>query len=150
MKAQMSNQVFLALATVAWANGDLAASERAGILSAARGAGYSEEDLAYLSKSIETRRELSSLSLRKLSALDRVFVYATAEWLARLDGDVEQSEANALNELGDFLKVSESVRINARQAVLAIAQLPTGDKPDRYDLVKLREVLEQSLRAQSR
>jgi tellurite resistance protein len=149
MKPQMNNQVFLALATVAWADGDLAPEERAGILSAARSAGYSEEDVAYLSNTIDTPCELSSLSLRKLSALDRVFVYATAEWLARLDGNVDQSEVDALKKLGDFMKVSEEARANARQAVLDIARLPTGAKPDRYDLVKLREVLEQNLRAKS-
>jgi len=147
MKPQLTNQVFLALATIAWANGDLAASERAGILSAARNAGYNDDELAYLSKLIETRVELSSLSLRKLSALDRVFVYATAEWVARLDGDVLPSEATALQQLGDFLKVAEPVRASARQVVLDIAKLPSGSRPDKYDLVQLREVLDQSMRA---
>jgi len=145
----MNIQVFLALATVAWANGDLSADERAGILNAARSAGYSEEDLAALSKAIETPRELSSLSLQRLNALDRVFTYAAAEWLARLEGSVGPKEAAALAALGDFLKMSEAVRANARQAVQDIAKLPTGDKPDRYDFVKLREALERSLRAKA-
>lgn len=146
MKARLNNQVFLALATIAWANGDLAASERAGILSAARNAGYKEEELAYLSKLIETRVELSSLSLHRLSALDRVFVYGTAEWVARLDGDVLPSEAEALQKLGDFLKVSEQVRTRARTFVLELAKLPEGNRPDKYDLPKLRDLLEESMR----
>ena len=145
----MNTQVFLALATVAWANGDLSADERAGILSAARSAGYSEEELAVLSKAIETPRELSSLALQRLSALDRVFAYAAAEWLARLEGNVGQKEAAALKALGDYLKMSETVRANARKAVQDIAKLPTGAKPDRYDFVKLRDVLERSMQAKA-
>jgi uncharacterized membrane protein YebE (DUF533 family) len=145
----MNTQVFLALATVAWANGDLSADERAGILNAARSAGYSEQELAVLAKAIETPRELSSLSLQRLSALDRVFTFAAAEWLARLEGKVGQQEAAALKALGDFLKLSEAVRAKARQAVQDIAKLPTGDKPDRYDFVKLREVLERSMQTKA-
>jgi len=141
----MNTQVFLAIATVAWANGDLSADERAGILSAARSAGYNDDDLALLTKGIEMRRDLSSLSLHRMSALDRVFAYAASEWLARLEGTVGQSEAAALKALGDFLMVSEEVRDSARQAVLEIAQLPTGARPERYDFVMLREVLERNL-----
>jgi hypothetical protein len=147
MKAALNRQVFLALSTIAWANGDLATDERDGILSAARGAGFTDEDLASLAEAIKTPCELSSLSLRKLSALDRVFVYATGEWLARLDGAVEQSEEEALKNLGDFLMVSERVRNDARQLVLDVAKLPTGDKPGRYDLVKLRDLLDEKMRA---
>jgi uncharacterized membrane protein YebE (DUF533 family) len=145
----MNNQVFLALATVAWANGDLSADERAGILGAARSAGYSEQELTVLSTAIETPRELSSLSLHRLSALDRLFAYAAAEWLARLEGNVGHKEAAAIKALGDGLKLSETVRTHARQAVQEIAKLPTGDKPDRYDFVKLREALERSMRAKA-
>jgi uncharacterized membrane protein YebE (DUF533 family) len=145
MKA-LNRQVFLALATVAWADGNLAAEERDGILQAARGAGFSQDDLDSLAAAIQTPSDLSSLDLRKLSALDRVFVYATAEWLAALDGVVEQSEQVALGRLGDALMISERVRTNARQATRDVAQLPTGDRPDRYDLVKLRELLEQRMR----
>ena len=150
MEPKLNNQVFLALATIAWANGKLAPEERAGILSAARNAGYSEEALAYLSKLIETRVELSSLSLHRISAVDRVFVYAAAEWVARIDGRVVPGEEAALQALGDFLKVSEEVRANARRIVLEIAKLPGGDRPDRYDLVKLREAIEASMKAERR
>jgi hypothetical protein len=146
----VNNQVFLALATVAWANGDLSADERAGILSAARSAGYSEPELADLSKAIEIPRELSSLSLHRLSALDRVFTYAAGEWLARLEGTVGPKEAAALKALGDVLKMSETARANARQSVQDIAKLPTGAKPDRYDFAKLREALERSMQAKGR
>jgi uncharacterized membrane protein YebE (DUF533 family) len=146
MKAGLNRQVFLALATIAWADGHFAPEERDGILRAARGAGLSELEITSLSEAIQKPCELSSLSLRRLSALDRVFAYATGEWIARLDGDVAATEAEALKKLGDFLMVSERVRNDARQAVLDVAKLPTGDRPDRYDLVSLRQLLEQKMR----
>jgi len=70
----LNRQVFLALATVAWADGSLAPEERDGILSAARGAGFAGADLTSLEQAIQSPVALSSLSLRKLSALDRVFI----------------------------------------------------------------------------
>lgn len=148
MTAPMNTQVFLALATVAWANGEMSADERAGILSAARASGYSEGDLALLSKAIETPRQLSSLSLHRLTALDRVFAYAAASWLARFDGGA--TEQAAVQALGDYLRVAEEVRAEARAAVEEIAKLAGSDKPDRYDLVKLREVLERNMRPKAR
>jgi uncharacterized membrane protein YebE (DUF533 family) len=143
MKPQVSYQVFLALATIAWANGTLAPEEREGILSAARHAGYSEPELAYLSKLIETPVAVSSLALHRLSGRDRIFVCAAAEWVARVDGHVDPSEVAALQALGDRLRVAEPVREKARRAVVEIAKLPGGNRPDRFDLVKLRELLDQ-------
>ncbi|HHH31172.1 MAG TPA: TerB family tellurite resistance protein [Polyangiaceae bacterium] len=144
MKA-LNRQVFLALATVAWADGQLAPDERDGILQAARSAGFDDADVDALSKSIEAPVSLSSLDLRKLSALDRVFVYAMAEWLARIDNQLDPKEQVALDELGAFLMLSERVRTKARDAVQEIARLPTGNRPDRFDLVGLRSLLEQRM-----
>jgi uncharacterized membrane protein YebE (DUF533 family) len=146
----MHTQVFLALATVAWANGDLSAAERAGILGAARASGYSDSDLALLDEAIRTPRELTSLSLHRFSALDRVFAYAAAEWLARIEGAPGPSEIAAVKALGDYIRVSEEVREIARRAVQEIEQLPAGDRPDRYDFVKLRELLDRQMRATAR
>lgn len=144
MKA-LNRQVFLALATVAWADGQLAPDERDGILQAARSAGFNDADVDALSKSIEVPVSLSSLTLRKLSALDRVFVYAMAEWLARIDNQLDPKEQVALDELGAFLMLSERVRTKARDAAQEIARLPTGNRPDRFDLVGLRSLLEQRM-----
>ncbi len=145
MKPAMNRQVFLALATVAWADGNLAADERDGILRAARGAGYEGDALEALAKAIEQPCDVATLDLRKLSAIDRVFAYATAEWLARLDGVVHPGEEQALKRLGEHLMLSDRVRDKAKQASLEVAKLPMGDRPDRYDLVKLRSLLEQRM-----
>ena len=90
--------------------------------------------------------DLSGLVLRKLSALDRVYVYAMGEWLARIDGHVDPREEAALQKLGDFLMISERVRGQGKQASLDIAALPSGTRPDKFDLRKLRGLLEQRRR----
>jgi len=145
VKPALNRQVFMALATIAWADGDLAVEERDGILRAARGAGFSDEALASLGEAIQTPCDLDSLDLRKLNAADRVFVFATGEWLARLDGVVHDSERDALQKLGAFLMLSERVQKKATQAALEIAKLPSGNKPEHYDLVKLRSLIEERL-----
>ncbi len=145
VKPALNRQVFMALAAIAWADGDLAPEERDGILRAAGGAGFSGDALASLGEAIQTPCDLESLDLRKLDAADRVFVYATGEWLARLDGVVKDSERDALQKLGDFLMLSDRVKKNATQAVLEVAQRPSGDQPEHYDLVKLRELIAQRL-----
>lgn len=145
MKPMLNRHVFLALATVAWADGELAPEERTGILRAAEGAGYPADDLAQLDAAIQQPRDIASLNLGKLSATDRVFVYATAVWLAQMDGMVEPGEREALQKLGDRLMVSDRVRSEAAATAAQVAQLPTGDRPDRYDLVKLRELIEARL-----
>jgi uncharacterized membrane protein YebE (DUF533 family) len=142
----LNRQVFLALGTIAWADGQLAPEERDGILSAARKAGWSDADLEALQRDLGTPVELSSLDLRKLSALDRVFVYAMGEWLARLDGVVHPDEQKALDALGEFLMLADRVREKALKATIEVAELPSGNRPDRYDLVGLRSMLEERMR----
>ena len=104
MRVTLNRQVFLALATIAWADGHFDQSEREGILRAARNSGHNDESIRGLDEAIKTPVSLDSLDLRKLSALDRVFVYACGEWLARIDG------AGALIlERGSFVEPHELV-----------------------------------------
>lgn len=145
MKPALNRNVFLALATVAWADGVFAPEEREGILRAAAGAGYSERECAELDVAMQQPRDIDSLSLGRLSAVDRVFVFATAVWLARIDGVIDPGEQQALRRLGDKLMLSERVRTQADATAVEVAQLPTGSRPDKYDLVKLRELVEERL-----
>jgi uncharacterized membrane protein YebE (DUF533 family) len=142
MKITLNRQVFLALATIAWADGHLDQSEREGILRSARSSGWTDDSVASLDEALKSPVALDSLDVRKLSALDRVFVYATGEWLARIDGHLDPKEEVALKALGTFLMLSPAVQERARTAALEVAALPSGNRPDKYDLVKLRQVLQ--------
>ena len=73
-----------------------------------------------------------------LSKEDRLFVYAVACWIARLDGRITPEESDALAKLGERLGIPERPRVAAEAVAREVAELPEGDRPARYDLVALR------------
>lgn len=144
--AKLSKDVFLALAAIGWADGDLDADEAAGILRAAREEGLDAGALAEVEAATKTKRELGTIDRKALSAVERTFVYATAIWLARMDGFVDPGEREALHRLAHLLHIPDRVRTEASAAALEVAQ-STGDKADKYDLKKLRERVQDRLDA---
>lgn len=144
--AGLSREVFLALCAIGWADGALDADEAEGIRRAAAAAGLSSDDLLQIEQATRTPHALESLDPNELTRAQRMFVYATAVWLARLDGHVDPGERAALRRLGDMLGLSDAARTHASAGALEVAQLPTGDRPARYDFVRLRERLDARLR----
>lgn len=140
MKPGWNEHVVIALATIAWADGKLADQERAGLLRAAADAGFTEEELADVEEAIKEPRSLDDLHLHRLTAIDRIFLYGTGIWLARLDG-VDASEREALTKLADKLMLAERVQRGVTKAVDEVAA--KGADADTFDLVALREVLTQ-------
>lgn len=145
MGERLSKDVFIALAAVGWADGHLDREEADGIVRAALECGLELDDIAKIEEATKKHIDLGTLDRSKLSPLDRTFVYATAIWLARLDGVVDPDEREALHKLGDLLNMPDRVRTQASAAALEIAQLEGGDRPDRYDFNRLRQRLEERL-----
>ena len=145
MAERLSRDVFIALAAIGWADGELDAEEADGIVRAALEAGLEIDDIAAIEEATKKRCDLTTLDRSKLSVLERTFVYATAIWLARLDGHVDPAEREALRKLGDLLNMPDRVRTQASAAALEIAQLPSGDRPARYDFKRLRQRVEERL-----
>jgi uncharacterized membrane protein YebE (DUF533 family) len=145
MEAKLGLDVFLALAAVGWADGDLGAEEAEGIVASAREAGLGPEELERLEQAVRNRQELVGIDTRKLSREDRVFVYATAVWLCRLDGVVDPAERETLHKLGNRLGLSDGARTQASAAAFEVAQLPSGDRPGKFDLLRLRERIAERL-----
>jgi len=145
----LSKDAFLALAAVAWADGKLDPDEADAIVRAA-----AEENLA-LGELEDVEREvmafqdrphdakdqpdLSFLDRSAMSKQDRVFVYGVACWIAKLDQVVTSRESDALRLLGEKLGIPDRLRARAEELAREIAALPEGDRPDRYDLKRLRE-----------
>jgi uncharacterized membrane protein YebE (DUF533 family) len=147
---KLSRDVFLALCAIGWADGELDREEADGILRAASESGLSLEELHEVEEATKTKRGLDTLDRKRLTPLERTFVYATAIWLARIDGSVDPDEKAALHKLGDLLALPDGIRTHASAAALETAQLPTGDRPARYDLNRLKERLWERLsKAQS-
>ena len=146
MGIRLSRDVFLALCAIGWADGDLDRAEADGILRAATEAGLDIDALQEIEVATKTSRSLDTLDRSQLTPIDRTFVYATAVWLARLDGHVDIEERIALKKLGDLLALPDGIRTHASAAALEVANLDSGDRPDRYDFHRLKARLEERLK----
>jgi uncharacterized membrane protein YebE (DUF533 family) len=138
---QLGRDVFLALAAVAWSDGELDAEEADAIVRTALEEGLGLDEIEAIEKATKTRVELGSLDVSKLGQADRTFVYAVASWLVLLDHELHEGEIEALKKLGDALHLSDELRADADAIVHKIARLPEGDRPSRYDLPLLRKLL---------
>ena len=139
--------VFIALAAIAWADGNLDSEEADAIVRAAVEEGLDLDEIAAIEAATATKVEMGTIDRSNLSKEDRLFVYAVACWIAELDGDVTAEEASALSLLGERLGVPERPRAHAEEAAREVANMPEGNRPARYDLAKLRSIIGGRLKA---
>jgi tellurite resistance protein len=137
----LRKDVFLALAAVAWADGQVDPDEADAIVRAALDEGLSLDEIAEIEEAAKTKIDLGVVDRTGLSKEDRVFVYAIACWIARLDGRVTPEESETLAKLGERLGVPERPRVTAEALAREVAELPEGDRPARYDLAALRRLI---------
>jgi uncharacterized membrane protein YebE (DUF533 family) len=143
---KLNRDIFLALAAIAWADGKLDPDEADAIVRAAVEAGLDLEEIEAIEAATRERIDLGAVDRAPLSKEDRLFVYAIACWIARLDGTVTDEEAEALATLGERLGVPEKPRAHAESIAREVAALPEGDRPSRYDLLRLRTTIGERLR----
>jgi uncharacterized membrane protein YebE (DUF533 family) len=150
-KQALGRDVFVALAAVGWADGKLDPEEADAIVRTALEEGLELEEIQEIEAATKQRVEIGEIDRRNMSKQDRLFVYAVASWMTRLDGRVTDAEIEALRRLGDALKVPEKPRLYADQIAQEVAELSPDDRPARYDLVALRRIIGDRLReAQAR
>jgi uncharacterized membrane protein YebE (DUF533 family) len=146
-KHPLGRDVFLALAAIGWADGKLDAEEADAIVRAALEEGLEIEEIAEIEKATRVPIDLGFIDRSTMTKADRLFVYAIASWIARLDGVVHEGEVSALSKLGDALKIPDAPRAHADAIAREIAELPEGDRPLRYDLPLLRDTIIERLAA---
>jgi uncharacterized membrane protein YebE (DUF533 family) len=142
----LGTDVFVALAAIGWADGQLDSEEADAIVRAAVDEGLSLEEIAAIEESTKLPVDIGVVDRRGMSKDDRLFVYAVACWIARLDGKVTDAESDALAKLGERLGVPERPRVHAEAIAREVAERPEGDRPARYDLAGLRRILGERLR----
>ena len=145
-KPRLGRDVYIALAAVGWADGNLDQEEADAIVRTALEEGLDIAEIAEIEAATKERTDLGVIDRKNLSKEDRLFVYAVACWLTRLDGVVTAAESEALNRLGEALKIPEK----PRGIVDGIAQEVANrgdDRPDRYDLIGLRRVIGDRLKS---
>jgi uncharacterized membrane protein YebE (DUF533 family) len=140
-QARWNKDVFIALAAVAWADGTLDPDEADAIVRAAVDEGIELEEIADIEAATQKPVPLRAIDKSRLSKEDRVFVYAIGIWIARLDGKITEGESGTLAGLAETLEIPERRRASAEKRAVEVASLPEGDRPARYDLAKLRELL---------
>ena len=144
---RLGRDVFLALAAVGWADGKLDADEADAIVRTAAEEGLPIEQIAEIEAATKEPIDLGVIDRKNLTKEDRLFVYAVASWMTRLDGKMTAGELDALEKLGGALGISEGARAQADGIAQDVAFLPAGDRPDRYDLARLRKILGDRLAA---
>jgi uncharacterized membrane protein YebE (DUF533 family) len=146
-EGKLPKDIFVALAAVAWADGELDADEADAIVRAAAEEGLDIDEIGAIEEATRTRVDLGVVDRAGMSKEDRLFVYAVACWIARLDGRVTDAESAALAKLGESLGIPERPRMHAEATAREIAELPDGDRPARYDLAALRRTIGERLKA---
>jgi len=145
-KPRLGRDVYIALAAVGWADGNLDQEEADAIVRTALEEGLDITEIAEIEAATKERIDLGVIDRRNLSKEDRLFVYAVACWLTRLDGVVTPEETKALADLADALKIPEK----PRGVVDGIAQDIANrgdDRPLRYDLLGLRRAIGDRLKS---
>ena len=138
---------FLAIATVARADGLLRKDELNGLLGAARGVGLSETELTEVEQALTQGLALTSIDLSGLSGAERALTYALAMWLAKVDGVVNAEELATLRELAGALDLPEQKLKAAASAAFDIVCLPGGHRPEKFEFSKLEARLREKLPA---
>ena len=147
---RLGRDVFIALAAIGWADGHMDPDEADAIVRTAMEEGLELEEIGEIDAATKEQVELHGIDLTALSKADRLFVYAVASWMTRLDNVVTVAEQVALDQLGQALKIPEAPRAHADEIAKEIAELPEGDRVDRYDLPKLRRTIQERLDAAHR
>jgi uncharacterized membrane protein YebE (DUF533 family) len=139
-KPRLGRDVYIALAAVGWADGNLDQEEADAIVRTALEEGLDITEIAEIEAATKQRIDLGVIDRKNLSKEDRLFVYGVACWLTRLDGLVSEAELEALKGLGEALKIPDKPRAIVDGIAQEIA-LQGDDRPSRYDLVGLRRAI---------
>jgi uncharacterized membrane protein YebE (DUF533 family) len=142
MELKIGRDTLLAISAVAWADGSIDPREADALRQAARQLLAQGEDLTAVERALSSRVTLDEVETVRMNRLTRLYTYATACWMAEVDGKESEAEASLLSLLGDRLGLSAVARDRAHNAVRGIAQRST---PGAFDLLELRSRLSAGL-----
>jgi uncharacterized membrane protein YebE (DUF533 family) len=148
-KTRLGRDVYIALAAVGWADGQLDQEEADAIVRTALEEGLDIDEIAEIEEATKHPIDIGVIDRNNLSKEDRLFVYGVASWITRLDGIVTEGEQAALAKLGDALKVPEKPRQLVDGIAQDVANL-SDDRPSRYDLLALRRIIGERLAASAK
>jgi uncharacterized membrane protein YebE (DUF533 family) len=140
----LGRDVYLALAAVGWADGQLTREAADAIVRTALEEGLDLEDVAAIEEATKEPVDVVEIDRMRMSKADRLYVYAVASWIATLDGSISARGKEALERLGEGLGIPEAPRQRADEIMREVAL--RADRPERFDLLTLRQTLDERLR----
>lgn len=144
-KQKLGLDVYVALAAVGWADGNLDPEEADAIVRMAMEEGLELSQVEEIEKATKSPVDIGEIDRRGMSKEDRLFVYAVAAWMTWLDGSVSDEEVQALRTLGDALKIPEKPREHADAIMREVAHQSEDIRPLRYDLQALRRIISERM-----
>ncbi|NRA32042.1 MAG: TerB family tellurite resistance protein [Polyangiaceae bacterium] len=145
MGLKLHRQAFVAVASVAWADGRLSNGESVGLLRAARESGIEGQDFEALETAVQAGVKLDDFDPSQLTDWEKAFAYAIAVFVAKLDGVVNPAESESLTALGAVLELPDLKLEAAASSAFDVACLPGGHRPDKYDFDALNTRLKEKL-----
>jgi tellurite resistance protein len=139
----LGRDVYLALAAVGWSDGALDHEEADAIVRTALEEGLELDDIHEIEEATKKPVPMGMIDRLTMSKSDRLYVYAVASWITRLDGVVTEEEEKALETIAQSLGVPAEPRKHADAVLAEIAE--RGDRPARFDLMALRRTLDERL-----
>jgi uncharacterized membrane protein YebE (DUF533 family) len=138
---RLGRDVFLALAAVGWSDGKLHPEEADAIVRTALEEGLELDEISEIEEATKQPVEFDSIDWHAMTKADRLFVYAVAAYMTRVDGKVDPRESEALDRLGKLLAIPPRPREHADAIAREVAELGGADETFRYDFGKLRETI---------
>ncbi len=142
-KPIMGKDIYLALAAVGWADGQLTTPAADAIVRTALDEGLEFEEVAEIEAATKSPINVGQIDHMEMTKADRLYVYAVASWIAELDGKATDAERVALARLGNELRIPDAPRQRADEIMQEIAA--HADRPERFDLLSLRRTLDARL-----
>ncbi len=139
----LGRDVYLALAAVAWADGQISQEAGDAIVRTALEEGLDIGSVQEIEQAVRSRQTIGAIDRLSMSKSDRLFVYAVASWITLLDGRVTEREREQLARLSAALGVPALPRSHADAILRDIAS--RGNLPDKFDLFGLRRRLDEEL-----
>lgn len=138
---RLGRDVFIALAAIGWADGKLDEDEADAIVRTAVEEGLELDEISEIEAATKAPIDIGVIDRSSMSKADRLFVYAVAAWMTRLDGKRDDEEVAALDKLGAALKIPEKPRKHADEIAREIAASDDGDRPMAFDLPRMRKTI---------
>jgi hypothetical protein len=139
---KLAKNVFLAISAIGVADGAATDKQLEALVHAAQQSGIQGADLEEIR---QAKGDFAGVGKLPLSPEERLFAYAIATWLARVDGMVMPEEKMALMKLGNALKLADGDRTRASAASFKVSELDPSVRPDRFDLEKLADAIRVAL-----